>query len=201
MNSGQACIAGTRILVPASRQAEFEHAFVDAITAFTAGDPRDSQTVIGPMVSQKQWLRVQGYIQLGQQECARILVGGEGRVAGKETGWFVKPTIFTDVNNQMRIAREEIFGPVLVLIPYRDETEALAIANDTDYGLNAMVLSGSRERGEALALQIESGRVMVNTLEHEPLAPFGGVKQSGLGREMGKWGMQAYLEPKTLVVG
>ena len=201
MNSGQACIAGTRILVPASRQAEFEHAFVDAITAFTAGDPRDSQTVIGPMVSQKQWLRVQGYIQLGQQEGARILVGGEGRVAGKETGWFVKPTIFTDVNNQMRIAREEIFGPVLVLIPYRDETEALAIANDTDYGLNAMVLSGSRERGEALALQIESGRVMVNTLEHEPLAPFGGVKQSGLGREMGKWGMQAYLEPKTLVVG
>ena len=201
MNSGQACIAGTRILVPASRQAEFEHAFVDAITAFTAGDPRDSQTVIGPMVSQKQWLRVQGYIQLGLQEGARILVGGEGRVAGKESGWFVKPTIFTDVNNQMRIAREEIFGPVLVLIPYRDEAEALAIANDTDYGLNAMVLSGSRERGEALALQIESGRVMVNTLEHEPLAPFGGVKQSGLGREMGKWGMQAYLEPKTLVVG
>ena len=201
MNSGQACIAGTRILVPASRQPEFEQAFVDAITAFTAGDPRDSQTVIGPMVSQKQWLRVQGYIQLGLQEGARILVGGEGRVVGKETGWFVKPTIFTDVNNQMRIAREEIFGPVLVLIPYRDEAEALAIANDTDYGLNAMVLSGSRERGEALALQIESGRVMVNTLEHEPLAPFGGVKQSGLGREMGKWGMQAYLEPKTLVVG
>ncbi|MGU9868628.1 aldehyde dehydrogenase family protein [Kluyvera ascorbata] len=201
MNSGQACIAGTRILVPASRQAEFEQAFIEAMTGFTSGDPRDSETVIGPMVSQKQWQRVQNYIQLGQQEGARILVGGEGRVAGQQKGWYVKPTIFTDANNQMRIAREEIFGPVLVIIPYRDEDEALAIANDTDYGLNAMVLSGSRERGEALALRIESGRVMVNTLEHEPLAPFGGVKQSGLGREMGKWGMQAYLEPKTLVVG
>ena len=113
----------------------------------------------------------------------------------------MQPTIFTDVNNQMRIAKEEIFGPVLVVIPYADDAEALAIANDTDYGLSALVLSGSSQRGEAMALQIESGRVLVNTLEHEHLAPFGGFKQSGLGREMGKWGLQAYLEPKTLLVG
>ncbi|MEB7713301.1 aldehyde dehydrogenase family protein [Kluyvera cryocrescens] len=201
MNSGQACIAGTRILVPTSRKAEFEQEMVAAIAQFPAGDPRDAQTVIGPMVSRKQWQRVQDYIRLGQQEGARLLVGGVGRVEGAEKGWSVQPTIFTDVNNQMRIAREEIFGPVLVVIPYADDAEALAIANDTDYGLSALVLSGSSQRGEAMALQIESGRVLVNTLEHEHLAPFGGFKQSGLGREMGKWGLQAYLEPKTLLVG
>lgn len=201
MNSGQACIAGTRILIPAARKAEFEQAMVEAIGYFHSGDPRDSRTVIGPMVSRKQWQRVQDYIRLGQQEGARLLVGGEGRVDGASQGWSVKPTVFTDVNNQMRIAREEIFGPVLVLIAYRDEAEALAIANDTDYGLSALVLSASQARGAAFAHQIDAGRVMVNTLEHEPLAPFGGFKQSGLGREMGKWGMQAYLEPKTLVVG
>ena len=201
MNSGQACIAGTRILVPASRKAEFEQEMVAAIAQFPAGSPRDVQTVIGPMVSRRQWQRVQDYIRLGVQEGARLLTGGEGRVAGMENGWSVKPTIFTDVHNQMRIAREEIFGPVLVVIPYADDAEALTIANDTDYGLSALVLSGSRQRGEAMALQIESGRVQVNTLEHEHLAPFGGFKQSGLGREMGKWGLQAYLEPKTLVVG
>ena len=201
MNSGQACIAGTRILVPASRKTEFEQELVAAIAQFPAGSPRDAQTVIGPMVSRKQWQRVQDYIRLGQQEGARLLVGGEGRVGGMTKGWSVKPTIFTDVHNQMRIAREEIFGPVLVVIPYADDAEALAIANDTDYGLSALVLSGSRQRGETMALQIESGRVLVNTLEHEHLAPFGGFKQSGLGREMGKWGLQAYLEPKTLVVG
>ncbi len=112
----------------------------------------------------------------------------------------MKPTVFVG-HNQMRIAREEIFGPVLVVIPYDDEAQALAIANDTPYGLSALVLSGSRERGVQLAQQIDSGRVMVNTLAHEPKAPFGGFKQSGLGREMGKWGMMAYLEAKTLMVG
>jgi aldehyde dehydrogenase (NAD+) len=113
----------------------------------------------------------------------------------------VKPTVFSDVHNQMRIAREEIFGPVLVLIPYQDQAQAIAIANDTTYGLSALVLSGDRQRGQEVALAIESGRVLVNTLEHEPQAPFGGFKQSGLGREMGKWGMQAYLEPKTMIIG
>jgi len=152
------------------------------------------------MVSQKQWQRVQDYICLGLEEGATLLAGGEGRPAGLEKGWFVRPTLFSG-HNQMRIAREEIFGPVLVIIPYDNEAEALAIANDTSYGLSALVLGANREHAVHIAQQIDSGRVMVNTLAHEPKAPFGGVKQSGLGREMGKWGMLAYLETKTLMVG
>lgn len=200
MNSGQACIAGTRILVPRSRQAEFEQAIADAVGKVRSGDPRDENTEIGPMVSQKQWQRVQDYIRLGEEEGATLLVGGVGRPSGMDKGWCVKPTVFAG-NNRMRIAREEIFGPVLVIIPYDNEAEALAIANDTAYGLSALVLSGDRERGVRMAQQIDSGRVLLNTLDHEPKAPFGGFKQSGLGREMGKWGMQAYLEAKTLLVG
>ncbi|HFF8978578.1 aldehyde dehydrogenase family protein [Serratia marcescens] len=200
MNSGQACIAGTRILVPRSRQAEFEQAIADAVGKVRSGDPRDENTEIGPMVSQKQWQRVQDYIRLGEEEGATLLVGGVGRPSGMDKGWCVKPTVFAG-NNWMRIAREEIFGPVLVIIPYDNEAEALAIANDTAYGLSALVLSGDRERGVRVAQQIDSGRVLLNTLDHEPKAPFGGFKQSGLGREMGKWGMQAYLEAKTLLVG
>ncbi|MGM7652205.1 aldehyde dehydrogenase family protein [Serratia marcescens] len=200
MNSGQACIAGTRILVPRSRQAEFERAIADAVSKVRSGDPSDENTEIGPMVSQKQWQRVQDYIRLGEEEGARLLVGGVGRPSGMDKGWCVKPTVFAG-NNRMRIAREEIFGPVLVIIPYTDEAEALAIANDTAYGLSALVLSGDRDRGVRVAQQIDSGRVLVNTLDHEPKAPFGGFKQSGLGREMGKWGMQAYLEAKALLVG
>ncbi|HID8207303.1 TPA: aldehyde dehydrogenase family protein [Serratia marcescens] len=200
MNSGQACIAGTRILVPRSRQAEFEQAIADAVGKVRSGDPRDENTEIGPMVSQKQWQRVQDYIRLGEEEGATLLVGGVGRPSGMDKGWCVKPTVFAG-NNRMCIAREEIFGPVLVIIPYDNEAEALAIANDTAYGLSALVLSGDRERGVRVAQQIDSGRVLLNTLDHEPKAPFGGFKQSGLGREMGKWGMQAYLEAKTLLVG
>ncbi|WP_369788941.1 aldehyde dehydrogenase family protein [Rouxiella sp. WC2420] len=200
-NSGQACIAGTRILVPQSRLSEFEQAFAFAVTYIKSGDPRDKSTDIGPMVSRKQWERVQGYIRLGIEEGAKVLIGGEGRPQGFDKGWLVKPTIFTSANNQMRIAREEIFGPVLVIIPYLDEDDAIAIANDTSYGLNAIVLSGDLQRGISVARQIETGRVLVNTFAHEPKAPFGGVKQSGLGREMGKWGLSAYLEPKTLLVG
>lgn len=201
MNSGQACIAGTRILVPQSRLSEFEQAIALAVDEIQSGDPRDPATVIGPMVSRKQWERVQSYIRLGREEGAMLLTGGEGRPAGMTKGWCVKPTIFTRANNQMRIAREEIFGPVLVLIPYEDEAQAVAIANDTTYGLSALVLSGDRARGQRVARQIDAGRVLVNTLIHEPKAPFGGLKQSGLGREMGRWGMEAYLEPKTLLVG
>lgn len=201
MNSGQACIAGTRILVPHQRLAEFEQAAIEAIAHVKSGDPREADTDIGPMVSQKQWERVQGYIRLGTQEGARVLAGGEGRPQGLSAGWFVKPTIFVEANNQMRIAREEIFGPVLTVITYQDEADAIAIANDTDYGLSAMVLGQDAERCQRVALQIDSGRVLINSLGHEPQAPFGGFKHSGLGREMGKWGMNAYLEPKTVLVG
>ncbi|WP_233809824.1 aldehyde dehydrogenase family protein [Paraburkholderia sp. HP33-1] len=199
MNSGQACIAGTRILVPRGRLAEFEQVAKEAIAQFKSGDPRDPQTAIGPMVSAKQWERVQNYIRIGIAEGATVLAGGEGRPDGLQAGWFVKPTIFTNATNQMRIAREEIFGPVLTVIAYEDEADAIAIANDTRYGLNAMVLGQDVERCERVARQIDSGRVLINTLAHEPRAPFGGFKHSGLGREMGKWGMSAYLEPKTLL--
>jgi aldehyde dehydrogenase (NAD+) len=199
-NSGQACIAGTRILVPRPRLTEFEQVAKAAVAHVKSGDPRDATTDIGPMVSAKQWERVQGYIRLGIEEGAQILAGGEGRPDGLSVGWFVKPTIFTSANNQMRIAREEIFGPVLTIIPYEDEADAIAIANDTRYGLSAVVLGKDVERCERVARQIDSGRVLVNTLAHEPRAPFGGFKHSGLGREMGRWGMGAYLEPKTLLM-
>ncbi len=201
MNSGQACVAGTRILVPRCRLAEFEKVAVDAIARIKSGDPRAADTDIGPMVSRKQWERVQGYIRLGLEEGASLLAGGLGRPEGVTQGWFVRPTLFTHANNQMRIAREEIFGPVLTILPYRDEAEAIAIANDTTYGLSAMVIGQDRQRCIMVARQIEAGRVLVNTLAHEPKAPFGGFKQSGLGREMGKWGISAYLEPKTVMIG
>ena len=199
MNSGQACVAGTRILVPQSRKAEFEQALAQAIAAVKSGDPRDSATGVGPMVSEKQWQRVQGYIQRGLAEGARLLAGGEGRPEGTRDGWFVRPTLFTDVHNQMTIARDEIFGPVLCVIAYRDEAEAIAIANDTDYGLSALVLGGDVARARRVAAQIQSGRVLVNTLTHEPKAPFGGFKHSGVGREMGTWGISAFMEPKSIL--
>lgn len=199
INSGQACIAGTRILVPESRKVEFETALAQVVSQTHSGDPRDQHTDIGPMVSQKQWDRVQHYIQLGIDEGARVLSGGVGRPEGMVRGWCVKPTLFTDVRNDMTIAREEIFGPVLSIISYRDEAEAITIANDTQYGLSALVLTGNKARGARVAEQIESGRVLINTLEHEPKAPFGGVKHSGIGREMGVWGLEAFLEPKAIL--
>lgn len=199
MNSGQACVAGTRILVPQSRKAEFEQALAQAIAAVKSGDPRDAKTVVGPMVSERQWQRVQGYIQKGLAEGARLLAGGVGRPEGTRDGWFVRPTLFTDVHNQMAIARDEIFGPVLCVIAYRDEAEAIAIANDTDYGLSALVLGGDSGRARRVAQQIHAGRVLVNTLTHEPKAPFGGFKHSGVGREMGAWGISAFMEPKTIL--
>ena len=201
MNSGQACIAGTRILVPASRLAECEAAIVEQVRATPSGDPRDPATAIGPMVSARQWQRVQGYIRRGIEEGARVLIGGEGRPEGITRGWLGKPTVFTDARNDMTIAREEIFGPVLTVIPYRDEAEAIAIANDTSYGLHAYVLTGDSARGARVAAQIEAGRVLVNTLAHEPRAPFGGFKQSGIGRENSHYGLEAYLEPQAIVVG
>ncbi|AMO49410.1 Aldehyde dehydrogenase [Enterobacter sp. FY-07] len=200
INSGQACIAGTRILVPNSRKAEYEAALAQAVASVKSGDPHDPANDIGPMVSEKQWQRVQSYIRLGQQEGARVLAGGEGRPENSGQGWFVRPTLFTDVENTMRIAREEIFGPVLSVIGYQDDAHAVAIANDTDYGLSALVLGRDVERAQQVAAQIHAGRVQVNTLAHEAGAPFGGFKHSGIGREMGRWGLAAFMEPKTLVM-
>ena len=157
---------------------------------------------MGPVVSDTHQKKVLGYIDKGESEGAKLVVDGRKlRVPGYDAGYYVGGTLFDHVTPEMTIWREEIFGPVLVLIPYQDQAQAIAIANDTTYGLSALVLSGDRQRGQEVALAIESGRVLVNTLEHEPQAPFGGFKQSGLGREMGKWGMQAYLEPKTMIIG
>jgi aldehyde dehydrogenase (NAD+) len=197
MNSGQACIAGTRVLVPRSRLGEVEELAKAAVGEVKAGDPRDPKTTVGPMVSQKQWDRVQRYIRIGIDE-ATLLAGGEGRPDGFD-GWFVRPTLFTNVRNDMTIAREEIFGPVLSIIPYADDEEAIAIANDTVYGLQAYVLSGDIARARRVADRIVAGRVLINTLAHEPMAPFGGFKQSGIGREYGDFGLEAFLEPKSLL--
>ncbi|KAK47684.1 aldehyde dehydrogenase [Caballeronia jiangsuensis] len=199
MNSGQACIAGTRILVPRARLAEFEDKIVNAVGKIRSGDPRDPQTSIGPMVSRKQWERVQRYIRIGIDEGARLIAGGEGRPDNVDAGWFVRPTIFSDVKNDMTIAREEIFGPVLSIIAYGDTEDAIAIANDTPYGLQAYVASSDAARANAVAERIDAGRVLVNTLAHEPAAPFGGFKQSGIGREYGTFGIEAFLEPKALL--
>lgn len=200
MNSGQACVAGTRVLVPESRMAEFLPRLKAAVETVRVGDPLDGETDIGPMVSEKQFERVQGYIRLGLEEGAALLTGGEGRPDDLARGWFVRPTVFTGVSNDMRIAREEIFGPVLSVIAYRDEEEAIAIANDTDYGLQAYVLSSDVDRARRVASRIEAGRVHVNGAPHEPNAPFGGFKQSGIGRERGVFGLEAHLEPKAVLV-
>jgi aldehyde dehydrogenase (NAD+) len=198
-NNGQACIAGTRILVPEVRLAEFCALLRTAVEAVKVGDPRDADTAVGPLVSLRQYERVQQYIKLGVEEGATVLIGGEGHPAGLGDGYFVKPTVFGNVTNDMRIAREEIFGPVLCVISYRTEEEAIAIANDTIYGLHAYVSSSNEERARAVAMQLVAGRVLINGFHHEPLAPFGGFKQSGLGREYGVFGLEAHLEPKAVL--
>jgi aldehyde dehydrogenase (NAD+) len=175
MNSGQACIAGTRILVPESRLKEASALAVAAMEALKVGDPRESDTRIGPLVSEKQYQRVQRYIRLGIEEGAKVLTGGEGHPNGLG-GYFVKPTLFANVTNSMTIAREEIFGPVLCLLTYRTEEEAITIANDTVYGLQAFVISSNPERARAVAARIQAGRVSINGIFHEPQAPFGGFK-------------------------
>lgn len=199
MNSGQACIAGTRLLVPETRLEEVKQLVKTAVEQVKTGNPANEDTQVGPMVSKKQFDRVQAYIQLGIEEGAELLTGGTGQPAGLEAGNFVKPTVFVNVHNNMRIAREEIFGPVLSIISYRTEAEAIEIANDTDYGLQAYVHSADNDHALRVASQINAGRVMVNCLKHDPQAPFGGFKQSGIGREMGVYGLEAYLEPKTII--
>lgn len=199
MNSGQACVAGTRLLVPETRLEEAKETIKTMMPLFPVGNPSNETTAIGPMVSKKQYERVQDYIQLGIEEGAEILVGGIGKPEGLENGNFVKPTVFFNVDNKMRIAQEEIFGPVLSIISYATEEEAIEIANDTIYGLQAYVSSADNERARRVASQINAGRIQINVLTHDPEAPFGGFKQSGIGREFGVYGLEAYLEPKALL--
>lgn len=199
MNSGQACIAGTRILAPRARLAEIADRLRAGVAAFKVGGPDDPTARIGPMVSERQWARVQSYIRLGLEEGATLLTGGEGRPDGIERGWFVRPTIFAGVTNRMRIAREEIFGPVLCLIACDDEADAIRIANDTPYGLQSYVLSSDPDRARHVADQLHAGRVLINGATHDPLAPFGGFKQSGIGREYGVFGLDGFLEPRAVL--
>lgn len=199
INSGQACIAGTRLLVPEDRLEEVKQLVKATVAQVKVDDPRKEDTMVGPMVSRKQYERVQQYIKLGIEQGAELLTGGEGHPEGLEAGNFVKPTVFANVTPDMRIAREEIFGPVLSILTYKTEEEAVEMANDTVYGLQAYVSSSSFERAHRVATQIDAGRVLINVLSHDPLAPFGGFKQSGIGREYGVYGLEAYLEPKAIL--
>ena len=199
LNSGQACAAGTRLLVPKSRLDEVKQAIVNAMPNFKAGDPADPKTTVGPMVTQKQYERVQSYIRKGIEGGAEVLVGGEGHPAGLEGGNFVKPTVFVNVTNDMTIAREEIFGPVLSVIAYKDEEDAIRIANDSDFGLHAFVNGTDMKRAHRVATQIRAGRVAINGMLDDQQAPFGGFKYSGVGREFGTYGIEAFLEPKAIL--
>jgi aldehyde dehydrogenase (NAD+) len=199
INSGQGCIAGTRILVPESRLDEVLKVATAQMDNFRTGDPSDPATAIGPMVSQRQWERVQSYIRRGVEEGARIVVGGPDRPEGLSDGYFVRPTLFADVTNDMTIAREEIFGPVLAIVAYRDEDHAVEIANDTDYGLHAYVFSSDPARARRIASRLEAGRVAING-GYDRFSPFGGFKQSGIGREYGAYGLEGFLEPRSVMV-
>ena len=197
MNNGQACVAQTRVLAPRRRYAEVVEALAAAFAALPVGDPADPTTMCGPLVSARQRDRVEGYIRIGRDEGARIAVGG-GRPAGQSRGWYVEPTLFVDVDNRMRIAQEEIFGPVAALIAYEDEAAALRIANDSEYGLSGSVWTADVDRGLAVARQVRTGTYSVNNFMMEFSAPFGGFKCSGVGRELGPEGLEAYLEYKTV---
>jgi aldehyde dehydrogenase (NAD+) len=199
LNSGQACAAGTRLLVPKNRFDAVKRAIAEAMPAFPVGDPADRRTAVGPMVTEKQYQRVQSYIRQGIAEGAEVLVGGEGHPAGLEAGYFVKPTVFVNVTNEMTIAQEEIFGPVLCVITYETEEDAIRIANDTSFGLHAFVSGTDIQRARRVASQILAGRVAINGMLDDQQAPFGGFKNSGVGREFGTFGIEAFLEPRAIL--
>ncbi len=198
-NSGQSCNAATRMFVPADRHEEVKAIAKAAAATVVAGDPRDAKSTIGPVVSGVQYEKIQRLIQAGIDEGAELVAGGPGRPEHLNRGWYVRPTVFAGVTNDMTIAREEIFGPVLTILPYADEAEAVRLANDTVYGLAAYVQSADPARARRVAAQLRAGNVFLNYPAWDSGAPFGGYKQSGNGREYGKWALDEFLETKAVI--
>jgi len=196
LNAGQTCMAWTRMLVPESRYVEALALAESAASRYGVGDPADPATRLGPVASSNQFDTVRGFIERAIADGARLITGGVQRV--REPGYFLAPTVFADVDPQSELAQEEVFGPVLAIIPYRDEADALRIANDSLYGLAGAVWSGSDDRAMAFARGIRTGQVDINGGRYNPSAPFGGYKRSGVGRELGAMGLEEYLQTKSL---
>lgn len=197
-NTGQVCTAGTRTLVPESIKADFLTAVKEEMANIKVGDPTDSETQVGPIISKKQFNQVQSYIDKGIEEGAELLYGGPGKPEGLDKGYFARPTIFNNVDNQMTIAQEEIFGPVMSVITYNDLDEAIAIANDTKYGLAGYVYGENLDNLRKVARSVEAGTIEINEAGRKPDLPFGGYKQSGIGREWGDFGIEEFLEVKSI---
>ncbi|HEV3001873.1 MAG TPA: aldehyde dehydrogenase family protein [Solirubrobacteraceae bacterium] len=198
LNSGQTCSALTRMLVPRSVLPVVEQIAAAAVSQTPVGDPFDETTALGPLVSEAQRERVRSYIERGVEEGAKLVAGGAEPPEGLDRGYYVRPTVFSEVTPEMTIARQEIFGPVLAIMPYDDEDDAIRIANDSDYGLAGGVYSASEERAKAVARRIRTGQVEINGATFNPLAPFGGFKQSGHGRELGPYGIEEFLTLKSM---
>ena len=197
-NSGQSCNAPTRMLVPREKLDAAAEIAGQVANKTIVGDPAATGTHLGPVVSEAQWQKIQVLIQAGLDEGAQLIAGGPGKPSGLEHGFFVKPTVFSNVDNGMTIAREEVFGPVLAVIPYDDDDDAVAIANDTPYGLSGYVSSGDIEHARAIAARLRTGMVHINGAALDSQAPFGGYKQSGNGREWGAHGIDEFLELKSV---